>query len=54
VPSKTSSLAGLEEQFALTTVLRWVPHLALASEELRWTESVTFRALEALSLRFDA
>ena len=54
MPSKTYRLAGLEEQFALTTVLRRLPYLELASEELRWTESVTFRALEALSLRFDA
>ena len=49
-----AALARLEGQIALTTVLRRLPNLALATDGLRWSESVTFRALEALPLRFDA
>jgi len=49
-----ATLARLEGQIALTTVLRRLPNLALATGGLRWSESVTFRALEALPLRFDA
>ena len=49
-----AALARLEGQIALTTILRRLPNLALATDGLRWSESVTFRALEALPLRFDA
>lgn len=49
-----AALTRLEGQIALTTILRRLLNLELATEELRWSESVTFRALEALPLRFDA
>ena len=49
-----AALARLEGQIAITTILRRLLNLELATEELRWSESVTFRALEALPLRFDA
>lgn len=45
-------LARVEAQIALTTLLRRLPKLRLASDELEWRETVTLRGLKALPVVF--
>jgi cytochrome P450 len=45
-------LSRLEAKIAFPLLLA-LPHLELASEEVRWTSSVTHRGLEALEVTFD-
>lgn len=47
-----ATLARAEAQIALRTLWNRLPHLALASDTPLWRETVTFRGLEALPLRF--
>lgn len=45
-------LARVEAQIAINTLLRRMPTLRLASEELEWRETVTIRGLKALPVAF--
>jgi cytochrome P450 len=45
-------LSRLEARIAFPVLLA-LPHLELASDEVRWTPSVTHRGLEALEVTFD-
>ena len=49
-----ASLARLEGQIAISTLLRRLPHLQLAApvESLRWRATPVLRGLEALPVRF--
>jgi len=45
-------LARLEGQIALGTLLRRLPNLTLATEQVEWRQTFTLRGLTALPIRF--
>jgi cytochrome P450 len=49
-----ASLARLEGQIAIGTILRRLPDLALATDDVSWRPGFVLRGLAALPLRFDA
>jgi hypothetical protein len=48
-----SALARLETRIAIETLLRRLPNLRLATDQLQWTATPIFRGLLALPLAFD-
>jgi cytochrome P450 len=45
-------LARLEGQIAIGTLLRRLPSLTLATEQVEWRQTFTLRGLTALPVRF--
>jgi cytochrome P450 len=48
-----AALARMEAQIAIGTIVRRCKNLRLSKQKLRWKKGLTFRALEALRVKFD-